>query len=87
MTPKLGTRHGEREYSCVTNTEFERIQTQPNEVTCILYDSFDNLVTTRIIEPVPPAQYRRSTRAPPLPNSSTSTSRSAGRRRRRAAIA
>jgi len=42
-TPKLGTGHGEREYSYVTNTEFDRMQAQPDEVIRIRYDSLDNL--------------------------------------------
>jgi hypothetical protein len=49
-TPKLGTGHGERESSYVTQTEFERMQPQPNEVIRIRYDSFDNLVAMGVIE-------------------------------------
>lgn len=48
--PKLGTGHGEREYSYVTNTEFERLQPEPNEIVRIRYDSFDNLVAMGIID-------------------------------------
>ena len=55
VTPKLGTGHGEREYSSVTNTEFDRMQTQPNEVIRIRYDSLDNLVAMGIVEPFRPA--------------------------------
>jgi hypothetical protein len=54
-TPKLGTGHGEREYSYVTNTEFDRMQTQPNEVIRIRYDSRDNLIAMGIVEPFRPA--------------------------------
>ena len=54
-TPKLGTGHGEREYSYVTNTEFDRMQTQPNEVIRIRYDSLDNLIAMGIVEPFRPA--------------------------------
>jgi hypothetical protein len=53
--PKLGTGHGEREFSYVNDTEFERLQTQPNEVIRIRYDSLDNLVAMGIIEPVRPS--------------------------------
>jgi hypothetical protein len=53
--PKLGTGHGEREYSYVTNTEFDRMQTQPNEVIRIRYDSLDNLIAMGIVEPFRPA--------------------------------
>ncbi len=52
---KLGTGHGEREYSYVTNTEFERLQSQPNEVIRIRYDSLDNLVAMGIIDRPHPA--------------------------------
>jgi hypothetical protein len=56
---KLGTGHGEREYSHVDHTEFERLHTQPDEVIRIRYDSLDNLIAMGIIEkshpPVPSA--------------------------------
>jgi hypothetical protein len=48
--PKLGTGHGPRESSFVVNVEFERLQSQPNEVIRIRYDSLDNLVAMGIIE-------------------------------------
>jgi hypothetical protein len=56
--PKLGTGHGEREYSHVDHTEFERLHTQPDEVIRIRYDSLDNLVAMGIVptpHPVIPA--------------------------------
>jgi hypothetical protein len=53
--PKLGTGHGEREVSYVNHTEFPRLQTQPNEVIRIRYDSFDNLVAMGVIERPHPA--------------------------------
>jgi hypothetical protein len=49
-SPKLGTGHGERETSYVSHTEFSRLQSQPNEVIRIRYDSFDHLVAMGIIE-------------------------------------
>jgi hypothetical protein len=55
--PKLGTGHGEREYSYVSHTEFSRMQAQPNEVIRIRYDSLDNLFAMGIIKrprPAPP---------------------------------
>jgi hypothetical protein len=55
--PKLGTGHGEREASYVSNTEFSRMQPQPNEVIRIRYDSLENLVAMGIVErphPAPP---------------------------------
>jgi hypothetical protein len=55
--PKLGTGHGEREYSYVSHTEFARLQDRPNEVVRIRYDSLDNLVAMGVIRrgrPSPP---------------------------------
>ena len=55
--PKLGTGHGEREYSYVNHTEFARLQTQPNEVIRVRYDSLDNLLAMGVIRrgrPLPP---------------------------------
>jgi hypothetical protein len=55
--PKLGTGHGEREYSYVNHAEFARLQSQPNEVIRIRYDSLDNLVAMGVIRrgrPLPP---------------------------------
>ena len=42
---KLGTGHGEREWSQVTHTSFERAQSSPNETIRIRYDSYENLVS------------------------------------------
>src|SRR5258708_7772651 len=53
--PKLGTGHGEREYSYVNHTEFLRMQVQPNEVIRIRYDSLDNLFAMGIIKRPRPA--------------------------------
>jgi hypothetical protein len=47
--PKLGTGHGEREYSHVENTEFLRRQTQPDEIVRIRYDSLANLIAMGIV--------------------------------------
>jgi hypothetical protein len=47
--PKLGTAHGEREYSYVTQTEFARLQSEPNEIIRIHYDSMENLVAMGVI--------------------------------------
>jgi hypothetical protein len=46
---KLGTGHGEREYSYVDHTEFLRLQKQPNQVIRIHYDSLDNLFAMGIV--------------------------------------
>jgi hypothetical protein len=55
---KLGTGHGEREGSAVQETQFVRLQSEPNEVIRIRYDSLDNLVAMGIIRrprPLAPA--------------------------------
>ncbi len=46
---KLGTAHGQRETSVVTQTTFTRLQDQPNEVISIRYDSRENLVAIGVI--------------------------------------
>ncbi len=61
--PKLGTGHGQREDSYVSQTSFERLQSQPHEVITIRYDSRENLVAAGVI-------YERPSRVPnPFPNS------------------
>jgi hypothetical protein len=54
---KLGTGHGEREYSYVNHTEFARLQPQPSEIIRIRYDSLENLLAMGIVKrprPLPP---------------------------------
>jgi hypothetical protein len=46
---RLGTGHGEREYSPTTETAFERASTQPAEVIQVRYDSYANLLAGGII--------------------------------------
>jgi len=46
---KLGTGHGEREYSPTTQTTFERASTRPAEIVQVRYDSYANLVASGII--------------------------------------
>lgn len=53
--PKLGTGHGEREYSYVSHTEFLRMQDQPDEVIRIRYDSFENLLALGVVKRPRPA--------------------------------
>jgi hypothetical protein len=53
---KLGTGHGEREYSYVDHTDFVRMQPRPNQVVRIHYDSLENLFAMGIVtrpHPVP----------------------------------
>ena len=52
-SPKLGTAHGQRETSVVSNTAFERQHSQPNEVIRIRYDSRENLIASGVIRPAP----------------------------------
>jgi len=55
--PRLGTGHGEREYSYVQDTDFQRLQDEPNEVIRIRYDSLENLIAMGIVRrpgPRPP---------------------------------
>jgi hypothetical protein len=49
LEKKLGTGHGERENSHVSDTEFERQQDTPNEVIRIRYDSMANLIALGVI--------------------------------------
>lgn len=46
---KIGTGHGEREYSPTSQTAFERATQQPAEVVQVRYDSYANLVAAGII--------------------------------------
>ncbi|HAL23213.1 MAG TPA: hypothetical protein DCP40_10870, partial [Stenotrophomonas sp.] len=43
QTPALGTGHGEREYSQVRDTQFERASRTPTQVVQLRYDSARNL--------------------------------------------
>ena len=66
MREKLGTGHGEREYSQVSNTAFNRAQSTPNETISIRYDSRENLVSMGVIhEPY----YGGNRRPRPFPES------------------
>jgi hypothetical protein len=55
--PALGTGHGERENSYVEETEFQRLQREPNEVIRIRYDSLENLVAMGVIGRAPPVPW------------------------------
>ncbi|MBW8813534.1 MAG: hypothetical protein JF588_08925 [Caulobacterales bacterium] len=58
---KLGTGHGAREWSVVTNVPFERATRYPQFITRIEYDTYDNLVASGVIQP------RWDRGAPPRP--------------------
>jgi hypothetical protein len=48
-TDSLGTGHGARESSYVSNTQFERLSETPNEVIRIRYDRMENLVAMGVV--------------------------------------
>ena len=53
---KLGTGHGEREYSPTTETRFERASSSPAEIVQVRYDSVQNLIAAGVIprpRPIP----------------------------------
>jgi len=52
---KLGTGHGQREWSVVRYTEFRRASSTPAEAVTIYYDSYRNLVARGVIRDAPPA--------------------------------
>jgi hypothetical protein len=60
--PNLGTGHGARETSVVSNTTFERASSEPTEVIRIRYDSHENLVGMGVLRDW------RSPRHDPRPN-------------------
>lgn len=47
--PSLGTGHGQREYSQVGTTSFERASAQPDEVITLYYDSREKLVAQGVL--------------------------------------
>jgi len=56
-TERLGTGHGQREWSVSRRTSFEKLSSTPQDVVEIAYDSFANLVLAGVI-PAPTAQAR-----------------------------
>ena len=56
-TERLGTAHGQREWSVSRRTSFEKLSSTPQDVVEIAYDSFANLVLAGVI-PAPTAQAR-----------------------------
>lgn len=56
---KLGTGHGEREWSSVTQVAFERATRYPQAIRRIEYDSYDNLVAAGVIRRPPPGPGHR----------------------------
>ena len=61
---RLGTGHGEREWSQVGTTRFERASSRPAETVAIWYDSYRNLATRGIIPRRPLASHEPE----PFPN-------------------
>ncbi len=66
VAPALGTGHGRREHSEVLRVDFEREQSQPNEIIRIRYDSRENLVALGVIAPPKPPH-----RPQPFPDESS----------------
>lgn len=62
---RLGTGHGQREWSYARSTEFERASANPAEITAIWYDSHRNLIAQGILPP--PRHYANRTDARPFP--------------------
>src|SRR5690606_19529294 len=62
--PSLGTGHGRREHSVVTQVPFERAASRPDEVIRIRYDSLANLVAMGVARPLPQPR-----RVEPFPDS------------------
>ena len=52
---RLGTGHGQREWSVTRNTRFERAHSSPDQVIELAYDSHERLVAAGIIPGHPPA--------------------------------
>lgn len=48
---ELGTAHGQREWSQVNTTQFERRSSRPDEVVEVQYDTFEHLVNRGVIRP------------------------------------
>ena len=63
---RLGTAHGQREWSAVTQTEFERATSQPQLIRRIEYDTYANLVAAGVIRRPPPPEPDRRPR--PFPS-------------------
>jgi hypothetical protein len=63
---KLGTGHGEREWSHARQTQFVRASSQPAEVNAIWYDSRRNLIAAGILPP-PYRHYAERGDARPFP--------------------
>lgn len=64
MAQRLGTGHGDREWSQVGTTEFVRASRRPAETLSVWYDSYRNLVARGIIVRTPIASYEPN----PFPN-------------------
>jgi hypothetical protein len=61
---RLGTGHGAREWSPISTVAFERASSQPQYVSRIEYDSYDNLVARGVI----PRSHPRPDRPRPFPS-------------------
>ncbi len=64
---RIGTGHGEREWSPVGQTSFVRASTQPSQVTQLRYDSPHALAARGILPPPAPAHWSRHDRPQAFP--------------------
>ena len=61
---ELGTGHGQRRYDPVSETQFERESSRPNQIVSLFYDSYDALAARGVI---PRPYYRRPAAPDPFP--------------------
>ena len=64
VAQELGTGHGQRRYDPVTETQFERESSRPNQVVSLFYDSYAALAARGVI---PQPYYRRQPSPDPFP--------------------
>ena len=65
MPQRLGTGHGQREWSPVGRTEFLRASRSPAQVTQLRYDDIEALVAMGIVRRPPPYAWREEPQAFP----------------------
>jgi hypothetical protein len=62
---ELGTGHGQRRYDPVSQTQFERESSRPNQIVSLFYDSYDALAARGVIPR--PYYYQRPAAPDPFP--------------------
>ena len=61
---ELGTGHGQRRYDPVSETQFERESSRPNQIVSLFYDSYAALAARGVI---PRPYYQRQSSPDPFP--------------------